>query len=145
MLACLAFVSMLAVAPLSTRTAAAAEPLASQETNTDGIMAEVTECRRKEGVLNIRVRFKNTGDEDKQVYVDGSGYDNTYLTAEKKKYLVLKDSQNKPLASPTYNIGVKKGGSYVWWAKYPAPPDAVKKVTFYSQAAPPIGDIPIQD
>src|ERR1035441_10955255 len=37
----------------------------TQETTYPGVVAEFTECRRKEGVLNIRVRFRNTS--DKQV------------------------------------------------------------------------------
>ena len=35
-------------------------PLQTQEINTAGVIAELTECRRSEGVLSIRIRFRNT-------------------------------------------------------------------------------------
>lgn len=148
----IAVATLLAVAPWPGGGAAAqSTPLAGSETNIDGVTAEVTECRRKEGVLSIRLRLKNTGEKDVRVTLIGTrDYDKYYVTAENKKYFVLRDSEKVPLA-PAADPGgavyanIAKGGGYTWWAKYPAPPPTVKKVTYYTLIAPPIEDIPIQD
>jgi hypothetical protein len=55
--------------PLLTALAGA---LQTQETNTAGGVAELTECRRSEGVLNVRIRFRNTGEAKASFYpIDG--------------------------------------------------------------------------
>jgi hypothetical protein len=33
----------------------------------------------------------------------------------------------------------------VWYAKYPAPPAEVKKVSYYTRATPPFEDVPVSD
>jgi hypothetical protein len=40
---------------------------------------------------------------------------------------------------------IKPKGSYLFWAKYPAPPAEAKKVSFYHPHSPPIEDIPITE
>src|SRR5689334_24701351 len=51
-----------AAAPASAPPAAAAAPagtLKNGDTNISGVVAEVTECARKDGVLSIKVRLRN--------------------------------------------------------------------------------------
>ena len=46
--------------------------LAAQETNFTGVVAEVTECRVREGVLTVKVRLRNTTDKEVQVIFDAN-------------------------------------------------------------------------
>lgn len=117
-----------------------------------GVVAEIVQCKRENGVLSIRMRLRNTGDKNASFnLVNGGNYDQYYVTAGNKKYLVLRDSEQTPLATPSNAYGggvaatIAKGGSYLWYAKYPAPPAAVKKVSYYTPLTPPFEDIPVSD
>jgi hypothetical protein len=128
------------------------EAIQSQDTNVGGLVADITQCKRKDGVLTLKVRVRNTSSEKVNIYfTDGlRAYDKYYLTAGDKKYFVLRDTEDMPLAtnengSGYTNIDIEKGGSYTWWAKYPAPPADVTSVTFYTSFAPPFEDVPITD
>jgi hypothetical protein len=124
-------------------------PIQTQETNFPGITAELIECRRKDGVLTVRIRLRNTGDKDQYIQlVNSNNYNPYYVTAGTKKYFVLRDSEKTPLAPHTggdYAVTVKKGASYTWWAKYPAPPAEVKKVNYFTPFSSPFDDVPITD
>ena len=50
---------------------APAPAIQTQETNEAGVVADLTECRRSEGVLSIKVKLRNTGAENVRV-VPGS-------------------------------------------------------------------------
>jgi len=127
------------------------EAIQSQDTNIGGFVADITECKRKNGVLTLKVRLRNTSDKKANIQpTDGyPAYDQYYLTAGDKKYFVLRDSEGVPLATDVSNgyvrIDVEKGGSYTWWAKYPAPPADVTSVSFYTPLTPPFEDVPITD
>jgi hypothetical protein len=131
--------------------AAQTKPIATGDVNAEGVVAEVTDCKRSEGTLTLRIRLKNTGDKDVSLWPVGGGkYDNHYVTAGKKKYLILRDAQKVPLApasDPGGNVYVnlKKGGVYTWWAKFPDPPADVKKINYTWPIGSPIDDIPCAD
>jgi hypothetical protein len=77
-------------------------------------------------------------------------YDRYYVTAGSKKYFVLRDSEKTPLANPPTSYGalsveIPKGGTYIWYAKYQAPPAEVKKINYYTPISPPFEDISITD
>jgi hypothetical protein len=100
-----ALVALFAAAPLPPlsgvgpgRVARAAEAIASAETNTAGLVAEIIQCRRIEGVLSIYMRLRNTTDTD--IDIARIEYDNFYVTAKNKKYLLMKDKDRNFLASP---------------------------------------------
>ncbi len=121
------------------------------ETNVAGVAAEVVEARRKDGVLTIQVRYRNTSDKELSFYpLSGAKFDAYYVTAEDKKYLVLRDEENRPLA-PLINpagdvyVSLKPGASVIWWAKYPAPPAAIKKISYHTPVTAPFEDVPITD
>ena len=125
--------------------------LKTEDTNIAGVAADVTECARKDGVLSVRVRFRNTSGEKKNLnLIDNRDYEKFYLTASSKKYFILKDSEGTyltPQASGFGNLSVnlEPGAQYTWWAKYPAPPADVKAVTLYTPVAAPMEDIPVSD
>ena len=73
--------------------------IASTDTNVAGIVADVTECKRKEGVLTLKIRFRNTGAQEVRLgVIQSRNYDAYYLTAGSKKYFILRDSEKTPLA-----------------------------------------------
>jgi hypothetical protein len=140
-----------APAPAPMSTAPSPGALATQETNWKGVVAEVTEFRRKGNTLTAKVRFTNRGsDEGKPEIV----YKEVYLidTAGGKKYEVLKDEKGTPIASLTqnwndrwYDSHLKPNESQMIWIKFPAPPAEVKTITLQIPNTPPFEDVTIQD
>ena len=128
-----------------------ADVIQSQDTNIGGIVTEIIQCKRKNGVLTIKMRLRNTSDKKKGVSItDGSAaYDKYYLTAGDKKYFILRDSEKVPLATQDngnyVNPDIDKDDTFTWWAKYPAPPADVKTITFYTGLTAPFEDLPITD
>ena len=129
---------------------AQAKPQA-HETNIDGVTAEVIEATRKEGVLTVKVRYRNSGAEPARMrlYRD-SGLGEYYVTAGNTKLMALKDTKGTFVATPhghhgQTDISINPKSSFLFWAKYPAPPDEAKKVSFFHPHSPPIEDIPITD
>lgn len=125
--------------------------LKTGDTNINGVAADVTQCERKDGVLSVKVRFRNTGSEKRQFdLIDSRNYEKYYLTAASKKYFILKDSEGTYLTPQADGFGslrvyLDPAGQYTWWAKYPAPPPEVKAVTLYMPVAAPLEDIPVSD
>ena len=129
-----------------------AQVVKAQETTVDGVTAEITEALRKEGVLTVKMRLRNTGSAAAKVQItyDWNDVDKWYAVAGSTKFLILKDSKNVPLMVQTNNYGtltpeIKAGGSFLFWAKYPAPPADARKFTFYNPLTPPIEDVAISD
>ncbi len=122
-----------------------------QDTNISGVVAELVECKREDGQLSIKMRLVNTSDKDVRITPIGNrNYDAYYLTAANKKYFVLRDSEKTPLAvqadaSGSVYATIPKGGAWTWWAKYPAPPADVKKISYYTPITPPFDNVPIKD
>jgi hypothetical protein len=118
----------------------------SQDTNLPGFVADITEAKRSDGVLSIKLRVKNTGAKEGTVHFTYSHkIDEYYVQAEGKKYFVLRDTEKVPLANSTTYIAVAPGATYTWWAKYPAPAANVKKINFYWPFGAPFDDVPISD
>jgi hypothetical protein len=123
----------------------------TEDTNITGVVAEATECARKDGVLSIKVRLRNTGSAEQHFdIIWGHNYESYYVSAASKKYFILKDSEGTYLAPKADMFGrlsvlVGPGDQYTWWAKFPAPPAEVKTVTLYTPIAAPLEDIPITD
>jgi hypothetical protein len=130
---------------------AQAAAIQTQETNFPGVNAELVECRRKDGVLTIRLRLRNTGDKPQRVtLINGRDYEKYYVTAGTKKYFVLRDTEKTPLAVASDSSGIlaptiPQGGAYNFWAKYPAPPADVKKVNYITPLGVPFEDVPVTD
>lgn len=149
--AILAAAAFAAALPAGAQPKAGAKPLASAELDVQGIVADVIESTRKEGVLTVRVRFRNTGDKPVKFLLAASGrYDDNYLSAGNVKYTMIRDPKGYPVATPADGGGwveptIAKGGSWNWWAKFPAPPADQKKYSLYLKVGPPIDDVPIVD
>jgi hypothetical protein len=141
------------LAPAQAAPAAAPSPAASagviqtQETNTQGVVADLTECKRKDGVLTVKVGFRNTSGGTVTFYTSPlDNYDKSYFTADNKKYFILTDSEKQPLSGKTEgNVSLNPGQTFHWWAKFPAPPAPVKSVNLLTSVASPFDDVPISD
>jgi hypothetical protein len=143
-----------APAPAPAAAPASSAALKTGDTNISGVVAEVTECARKDGVLSVRVRLHNTSSQKAEFHlidnVNGVNHEKYYLSAASKKYFILKDTEGAYLTPQASNFGtlnasIDPGGQYTWWAKYPAPPAEVKAVTLYMPFAPPLEDIAVSD
>lgn len=135
-------------AGLMSPAAAQTKAIQSQDTNVDGLVAEITQAQRKEGVLTVRLRVRNTSDSNKQIrFPSGtSEFDRYYVVAGNRKYLILRDSKGAMIATPDKGeTSIKKDEGYTWWAKFPAPPASEKKFGFFTAIAPPFDDVPISD
>jgi hypothetical protein len=134
--------------------AAPAGVIQTQETNVEGLVGEIIECRRAEGVLTIKIRFRNNSDKPGHLvftHWGATGADNPkfYVTAGAKKYFMLADSDGTALSTNSTGNGVDAnldpGKTFLWWAKYPAPPADVKKINLMTPVASPFEDVPITD
>jgi len=125
----------------------------TQETNEEGVVGELTDCRRSEGVLTIKVRYRNTSSKKAHLtfthwnaHGDDAKY---YVTAGNKKFFMLTDSEGTVLSTNSTGNGVETdldaGKTFLWWAKYPAPPADVKKINFITPLSSPFEDVPITD
>jgi len=124
----------------------------TQEANDEGVVGELIVCRRSEGVLTIKVRFRNNSDKAVTltfIHWGSVGLDvpKFYVTAGNKKYFVLKDTDGTVLSSNSSNsdASLAPGKTFLWWGKYPAPPADVKKINFMMPITTPFEDVPISD
>ncbi len=124
--------------------------LASQETNWNGVVAEVTEFRRKGNTLTAKIRLRNQGGAEIQPEIR---YEEVYVMdlAAGKKYTTLQDEAGSYIAALRsgwkdrwYNT-LKPGQSQLLWMKFPAPPAEVRAVTLQIPGMPPFEDLAIQD
>jgi len=133
--------------------AVSSDIIQSQETNTPGVVGELIQCSRSDGVLSVKIRFHNTTGTPVNFYVRGPNisYEKFYLAAASKKYFILKDSDGTELApGGDYSCGMPgvceklaAGQSNTWWAKFPAPSADVTKLDLFTPVTPPFDGIPI--
>lgn len=124
-------------------------PLATQDTN-DGLVAEVTEFKRRGNTLTAKVRLRNAGTEAVTIDLE---YGKTYVldAAGGKKYEVLRDDAKNYIAAmgssytDRYWEGIEPGEQKIVWMKFPAPPPEVEVATLQIDNAPPFDDLAIQD
>jgi hypothetical protein len=137
-------------APPAAAPAAGGTVLASTETNWPGVVAEVTELRRRGNTLTAKVRYRNTGTSNAEPDVS---YSEVYLmdAANARKYEVLRDEKG------TYIALLRSGWNNRWyqtmeptqqqtiWIKFPAPPPEVRAITLQLPNMPPFEELAIQD
>ena len=139
---------------------ATAAPTAGAIAGTDGERSgahiDITELKRTSGgTLNLKFVLSNNGSDrfgmggdyfgDKDVsrdsYRDLSGIHLLDAT-NKKKYFVVTDSEKKCVCSKNV-ADIEQGSKVNLWAKFPAPPPEVTKVTIEIPHFQPIDDVPI--
>lgn len=135
----------------------AAEPIATVETNLDGISLDIIALTRKGSVLTLKWAVRNDGQKSVEVKFHITGNVRTYVVDEESgtKYYVLTDKEKNAVASSHSYLdsngkGIKlkalAGKSSRLWMKFPAPPLEVKTVTlFFNEAVEPLEDVTITD
>ena len=122
------------------------DALSSHNTNFQGVIADVTEFRRKGNVLTALVRLRNQGTTAVTIQI---GMDQVSVIDEAgaKKYEVLRDEKGAYIGSaPTrINESLPNTGTMTIWMKFPAPPPEVRMATLAIPSMPPFEDLPIQD
>src|SRR5262249_42044317 len=112
----------------ATPNAAPAATLGVQEHEIGGVEVALLEVKRTSGdTLTLKWQYRNKSRESKNLTPgDISGYGlakDHYLIdpVNRKKYLIVKDAENHPVAAhPDNHIGA--GQTVTMWAKFPAPP-----------------------
>jgi hypothetical protein len=126
--------------------------IATAEAETPGVRVEVQELKRDEGGT-VTVRFQMINDSDK-AFGGGCEFRETgsehcgkisgvHLLdpANKKKYLVVRDSKRECVCAAVDRL--KPGERRNLWAKFPAPPDTVQKVSVIVPKFQPMDGVPI--
>ena len=115
------------------------------ETEWDGVTCELISVKRDAGTsITVQFKYTNTGTNKVRLTTKES-YGNANLAGlvyyidpkNKKKYTVIKDSDNNFIVSPGGNFSLAPGASKLFWAKLPAPPVDVTSITVFIPAAPP--------
>ncbi|MDH2393549.1 MULTISPECIES: hypothetical protein [Streptomyces] len=93
------------------------------------------------GFLTVDGQFKNTGSEGFSVPVSWNGLEQAVAATGqsfagmtlvdskgKKRYYVLRDTENRPLTTYGYNGYIQPGKTLTFFAQFPAPPPSTAKV-----------------
>ena len=138
--------------PTPGNTATKSETTAQKtDTEWDGVTVELMSVTRGDGdTITIKYKYANSGSKTATIYKLGrfSG-DNMALhvyyvdARNKKKYLVIKDAEGKPVASNMTYLELEAGASRNGWAKFPGPPAGVDKISVYLPGAPPFEGVTI--
>jgi hypothetical protein len=148
-----------APAPTSAPTSAPAPkaaptPIATSEGMFSGLRADVTELKRSSGgTLTLKFTIVNDAGRALHVHDVGIGHgglinapyfiDGVHLIdpVGKKKYFVAKDSAGACVCS---TFGAVDGGTRAnHWAKFPAPPDDVERLSVVIPSFAPLDDVPV--
>ena len=135
-----------------------AAQLATVDSNVDGVTIDLNSVERKGNVLTVKWTVTNKSEKNQQLEfpLSGKGSISSYLVDEESgtKYYALTDKEGHTLAtehkyigSDTYGISqyVDAGKKAKYWAKFPAPPPAVKTINVLFTAAEPIEGVAITD
>jgi hypothetical protein len=135
------------------QTAGGGAPIASADGEAPGTRIEVLELKRVSGGT-VMLRFSLVNDSDQAINFgndltqEGMNESGTvggiYLVdpVNKKKYLVVRDSQNKcDCSQKFYKLDAKSRANL--WARFPAPPEDVKKIGVSLNRFAPLDDVPI--
>ena len=138
--------------PPATASGPSAPAIATSDGETPGVRAEVQELKRSSD-NTLTLRFGIVNDSDKDV---GFGYDFGDGTKDyksiggvtlidgtnKKKYFVVRDTEGNCVCSREVK-DVKPRSRANLWAKFPAPPDDVQKISIVIPHFGPLDDVPI--
>lgn len=118
--------------------------LGSAPMNIDGLTVELLSLDRRGNVLTVKWAVRNEGQKEGRVMFKLNGPRSTsYVVDEESgtKYYALTDKEGHLLATEDEYEGIwetiEPGQTKRFWAKFPAPPPAVKSVNvFFSDTEP---------
>jgi hypothetical protein len=116
------------------------------DSDLSGISIEVTSVQKTGDT--IMIRFKYISAREKATRIDSETNQEVnqmyYVDSKnKKKYLIIKDTENHPLSSALTYFEVGPGETKPAWAKFAAPPPDVTTISVYIPGAPPFENVPI--
>jgi hypothetical protein len=118
----------------------------------EGFAIELNSMERKGNVVTVKWTVKNDNDKDTRYHIILGGERATsYLVDEENgtKYYALTDKEGHLLATEDEYEGIwesiEPGKSKRFWAKFPAPPPAVKTINLLLTGTEPFESIPITD
>ncbi len=132
----------------------AAGVIASTDGETAGIRIDVTQFARASGDT-VNLRFTLVNESAEQVGMVSHMTDSTmgeYSTVggihlvdpvNKRKYFVVRDADNKCVCSRDVS-SVDAGKTATLWAKFPAPPPDVQRISIVFPKFLPLDDVPLQ-
>jgi len=114
-----------------------------------GTRIVIKDVKRDEGgTVTLRFQMMTDNETPEGLYQILGGYlpDRVHLidAANKKKYLTVKDASGKCLCTDIKG-GVAKDKSVNLWAKFPAPPSTVQKISVVVSGFEPVESVPITD
>ena len=128
------------------------KPLATVESEYQGVSVSVQELRRdtNAATVTLKMTINNQSSDYFGVEKFGTVYDSSSTIAgvelidlaNKKKYFVVRDTDGTCLCSHGLDI-LHSGSKLAVWAKFPAPPDDVQKITVAIPHCPMLEDLPI--
>jgi hypothetical protein len=133
----------------------AADAIQTQPATQGDLEVDVIKAAAKEGILTVQIVYRNKGTSDASIHSYKLADVYFLDTQDKKKYQVLKDSQNAFLAAPAVggnigsgwdgsgSLGVPAGGRLIVWFKFPAPPASTTKINLVVPDVLPFEDLPI--
>ena len=139
-------VSLAALGFAATTAGVSAQELAG-EGEKAGTKIVVRGLKRDDGgTVTLRFQVVNDGNAAQPMYqlIGNSldGHAHLIDAANKKKYLVVKDSSGKCECAPIRGE-VAKGSPINLWVKFPAPPESVQKVTVVINGFEPVESVPL--
>jgi hypothetical protein len=132
----------------------AAGVIASTDGETAGIRIDVTQFARASGDT-VNLRFVLVNESAEELGMTNHMTDSTmgeYGTVggihlvdpvNKRKYFVVRDADNKCVCSRDIS-GVEPGKTATLWAKFPAPPADVQRISIVFPKFLPLDDVPLQ-
>ncbi|HXM75631.1 MAG TPA: hypothetical protein VN971_02555, partial [Thermoanaerobaculia bacterium] len=143
-----------AASPAAAPAAPASSAVASTEGEKPGIRVEVTELKRSPSALSLKFTIVNGSEK-----AMGFGYDfgdsehsikdfssvggvSLVDAAGKKKYMVVRDSEKACICSRDVK-DLPAGSRVNLWAKFPPPPEDVKRISIVIPHFAPMDDVPI--
>src|SRR5687767_12599194 len=135
---------LIAVSVFALATPLFAANLGSAPMNVEGLNVDLLSVERKGSVLTVKWAVRNTGTKSAYADMDLAGKGATsYLVDEENgtKYFALTDKEGYLLATEHEYEGIwesiEAGETKRFWAKFPAPPPAVKTLNIlFSETEP---------
>jgi outer membrane protein OmpA-like peptidoglycan-associated protein len=128
-----------------------AAAVATQEGESEGLVAEITSVQRTPGgFLTVTFRYRNTSARQ-FAFPHTAAVQGAYFldTGNRRKYDVLRTQKQVPLCSDSTELvgqsGEKlaPGSALALWAMFPAPPESTRSVSLHLPLAPPFADVVI--
>ena len=142
-----ALILIVLLAIFSYSRAWAADPLQTQMSMSGDMDVEVLKASILDNIFTVVLLYRNNGEAKERIYYNFAGVyfiDDT----EKKKYHVLKDSNNRWIGAPMNSAGdiskkIAAGGKQLVWFKFPAPPATVESINLVIPGVLPFEELAI--